>query len=172
MNSCIDYDKLSDEHLKALAAQNLTLPLNYDVIKHYLPHRYPFMLIDRISACAPNEWITGYKNISINEELFNGHFPERPIMPGVLMVEAMAQLSGILGFISANQTADDGYLYLFAGVDRVRFKKLVIPGDTLILRSKLVMNKRDVYKFACTAHVDEHLACSCELMIARQKVEG
>ena len=170
--SNIDYELLSETDLAMLAERGVTLPLRYDQIKHYLPHRYPFMLIDRVTACRPDEWITGYKNISINEELFNGHFPDNPIMPGVLMVEAMAQLSGILGFISAGQTSEDGYLYLFAGVDKVRFKKLVTPGDQLVIRSKVIMNKRDIYKFECTAHVDGQLACSAEIMIARQKVDG
>ncbi len=169
-NTTLDYELMSDEDKAALAQRNVVLPLRYDGLKHYLPHRYPFMLIDRVTACSPDNWITGYKNISINEELFNGHFPDKPIMPGVLMVEAMAQLSGILGFISANQTSEDGYLYLFAGVDKVRFKRLVIPGDQLVLRSQAIMNKRDIYKFACTAHVDDKLACSAEIMIARQKV--
>lgn len=170
--SLVDYELLTEADIADLQARGVTLPMQYDQIKHYLPHRYPFMLIDRVTACRPDEWITGYKNISINEELFNGHFPDNPIMPGVLMVEAMAQLSGILGFISANQTAESGYLYLFAGVDKVRFKKLVTPGDQLVIRSKTIMNKRDIYKFACTAHVDGQLACSAEIMIARQKVDG
>lgn len=169
-NSVIDYELLTADDLVALQERGVSLPLRYDQIKHYLPHRYPFMLIDRVTACSPDNWITGYKNITINEELFNGHFPDNPIMPGVLMVEAMAQLSGILGFISAGQTSEDGYLYLFAGVDKVRFKKMVSTGDTLVLRSKALMNKRDIYKFSCTAHVDGQLACSAEIMIARQKV--
>lgn len=169
-NSTIDYELLTAEDLAALQQRSVTLPLKYDQIKHYLPHRYPFMLIDRVTACSPDNWITGYKNITINEELFNGHFPDNPIMPGVLMVEAMAQLSGILGFISAGQTSEDGYLYLFAGVDKVRFKKMVSTGDTLVIRAKALMNKRDIYKFICTAHVDGQLACSAEIMIARQKV--
>lgn len=170
--SNIDFDLLEAADIHALSDRGITLPLHYNQIKHYLPHRYPFMLIDRVTACKPNEWITGYKNISINEELFNGHFPDNPIMPGVLQVEAMAQLSGILGFISAGQTADDGYLYLFAGVDKVRFKKVVSSGDQLVIRSKVLMNKRDIYKFECTAHVDGQLTCSAEIMIARQKVDG
>lgn len=87
------------------------------------------------------------------------------------MVEAMAQLSGILGFVSAGQSSEDGYLYLFAGVDKVRFKKLVSTGDTLVIRSKLVTAKREIYKFECTAHVDGKLACSAEIMIARQKLD-
>lgn len=170
--SLTDYHLLNESDLIALSKRKVTLPLRYDQIKHYLPHRYPFMLIDRVTACSPNQWITGYKNISINEELFNGHFPDNPIMPGVLMVEAMAQLSGILGFISASQTSEDGYLYLFAGVDKVRFKKIVSSGDQLVIRSKILMNKRDVYKFECTAHVEEQLACAAEIMIARQKVDS
>lgn len=115
-NTTIDTELLTQEDLDILAKRGVRLPLKYDQIKHYLPHRYPFMLIDRVTACSPNQWITGYKNITINEELFNGHFPDNPVMPGVLMVEAMAQLSGILGFISAGQTSESGYLYLFAGV--------------------------------------------------------
>lgn len=170
MSNLIDYDKLTDTDLARLNEQGLVLPLTYETIKRYLPHRYPFMLIDRVTAVSPDNWITGYKNITINEELFNGHFPDKPVMPGVLMVEAMAQLSGILGFISANQTSESGYLYLFAGVDKVRFKKLVSPGDQLLIRSYATMNKRDIYKFECTAHVDDKLACSAEIMIARQKI--
>lgn len=171
-NSTLDYELLSQADLDRLQEQNLSLPLGYHQIKHYLPHRYPFMLIDRVTAVSADHWITGYKNITINEELFNGHFPDNPIMPGVLMVEAMAQLSGILGFISAGQTSESGYLYLFAGVDKVRFKKLVSTGDTLVIRSKLITAKRDIYKFECTAHVEDKLACSAEIMIARQKVDA
>lgn len=169
-NSILDLNLMSEQDRARLAEQNLTLPFHYDVIKRYLPHRYPFMLIDRVTAVSADNWITGYKNITINEELFNGHFPDNPVMPGVLMVEAMAQLSGILGFVSAGQSSEDGYLYLFAGVDKVRFKKLVSTGDTLIIRSKLVTAKREIYKFECTAHVDDKLACSAEIMIARQKI--
>lgn len=170
-NSTLDISLMHDSDHERLIAQNLTLPFGYDVIKRYLPHRYPFMLIDRVTAVSADNWITGYKNITINEELFNGHFPNNPIMPGVLMVEAMAQLSGILGFVSAGQSSEDGYLYLFAGVDKARFKKMVSTGDTLVIRSRLTMGKRDIYKFECTAYVDEKLACSAEIMIARQKIE-
>lgn len=164
-----DYDKLTDTDFTRLDAQNLSLPFYYETIKRYLPHRYPFMLIDRVTAISADNWITGYKNISINEDMFNGHFPDNPVMPGVLMIEAMAQLSGILGFVSNNQTAQDGYLYLFAGVDKVRFKKLVTSGDTLVIRSQFVTSKRDIYIFDCTAHVDDKLACSAQIMIACQK---
>lgn len=168
--SATDFDKLDDSDLQALAERGLTLPLGFHQLKHYLPHRYPFMLVDRITACRVNDFITGIKNITINEPFFTGHFPDQPIMPGVLMVEALAQISGILGFISAGKTADDGYLYLFAGVDKVRFKKQVIPGDQLILRAKCAANKREIYKFDCAAYVEDKLAASAEIMIARQMI--
>ncbi|MGP5201280.1 3-hydroxyacyl-ACP dehydratase FabZ [Psychrobacter aquimaris] len=164
-----DIDILNDKEMKSLAEQGLTLPLTYHTLKHYLPHRYPFLLVDRIIDCTPGECITGIKNVTINEEFFNGHFPDEPIMPGVLMVECMAQVSGVLGFISAGLTAEDGYLYLFAGVDKVRFKRRVIPGDQLTIRAKTVMQKRGIYKFDCTVHVDDELATSAQIMIARQE---
>ena len=167
--SATDIDIAIDEDIKALAEQGLTLPLTYHTLKHYLPHRYPFMLVDKIIACKPGECITGIKNVTINEEFFNGHFPDEPIMPGVLMVESMAQVSGVLGFISAGLTAEDGYLYLFAGVDKVRFKHQVVPGDQLIIRATKVMNKRGIYKFSCTAHVKDKLAACADIMIARQE---
>lgn len=164
-----DIDVLNDTDMKSLAEQGLTLPLTYHTLKHYLPHRYPFMLVDKVIDCIPGECITGVKNVTINEEFFNGHFPNEPIMPGVLMVECMAQVSGVLGFISAGLTGEDGYLYLFAGVDKVRFKRRVIPGDQLIIRAKTVMQKRGIYKFDCTVHVEDELAASAQVMIARQK---
>ena len=164
-----DIDILNDKEMKSLAEHGLTLPLTYHTLKHYLPHRYPFLLVDRIIDCTPGECITGIKNVTINEEFFNGHFPDEPIMPGVLMVECMAQVSGVLGFISAGLTAEDGYLYLFAGVDKVRFKRRVIPGDQLTIRAKIVMQKRGIYKFDCTVHVDDELAVSAQIMIARQQ---
>ncbi len=158
-----------DNNVKSLAEQGLTLPLTFDTLKHYLPHRYPFLLIDKIIACTPGECITGIKNVTINEEFFSGHFPDEPIMPGVLMVESMAQVSGVLGFITAGLTSEDGYLYLFAGVDKVRFKRRVIPGDQLVVRAISTMQKQGIYKFDCTVHVDDKLAASAQIMIARQE---
>ncbi|WP_366513648.1 3-hydroxyacyl-ACP dehydratase FabZ [Psychrobacter sp.] len=158
---------VADEQM--LADKSITLPLNYNQLKRYLPHRYPFMLIDRVVACGTNSWITGYKNVTINEPFFQGHFPAHPIMPGVLIIEAMAQLSGILAFISEGVTAEDGYLFLFAGVDKVRFKTPVVPGDQLVIQSKLILQKRDLYKFESKAYVDNKLAATGELMIMRQQ---
>ncbi|MGO3641275.1 MAG: 3-hydroxyacyl-ACP dehydratase FabZ [Psychrobacter sp.] len=164
-----DIEILNDDNVKSLDEQGLKLPLTYHTLKHYLPHRYPFLLVDKVIDCIPGECITGVKNVTVNEEFFNGHFPDEPIMPGVLMVESMAQVSGVLGFISAGLTAEDGYLYLFAGVDKVRFKRRVIPGDQLIIRAKTVMQKRGIYKFDCTVHVEDELAASAQIMIARQE---
>ena len=167
----MDFDKLTEQDLSMLADRGVSLPLNAVVLREYLPHRYPFMLLDRVTACQPNEWITGLKNISINEPFFNGHFPEEPIMPGVLMIEAMAQVAGVLGFISKNVKPRDGYIYLFAGVDKVRFKRQVIPGDQLILRAQKTMERHSIYKFSCTACVGDELAASAELTIAEQRTQ-
>lgn len=167
----MDFDKLTEQDLSMLTDRGVSLPLNAVVLREYLPHRYPFMLLDRVTACQPNEWITGLKNISINEPFFNGHFPEEPIMPGVLMIEAMAQVAGVLGFISKNVKPRDGYIYLFAGVDKVRFKRQVIPGDQLILRAQKTMERHSIYKFSCTACVGDELAASAEITIAEQRTQ-
>ncbi len=104
------------------------LPMDIQKIREYLPHRYPFLLVDRVTEVGENN-IVGYKNVSINEEFFQGHFPNYPIMPGVLIVEALAQVAGILGFIMNNETPKPGSLFLFAGAEKVRFKKQVVAGD-------------------------------------------
>lgn len=165
----MDTEKLTEQDLQALAERHVKLPLNITQLKEYLPHRYPFLLLDRVTACRPDEWITAIKNVTVNEPFFNGHFPEEPIMPGVLMVEAMAQVAGVLGFISKNVKPRDGYIYLFAGVDKVRFKRQVIPGDQLILRATKTMERQNIYKFSCTAHVGDELAACADLMISEQR---
>ncbi|BFM15290.1 3-hydroxyacyl-ACP dehydratase FabZ [Maricurvus nonylphenolicus] len=139
-------------------------------IRKYLPHRYPFLLVDRVVELVENESIVAYKNVSINEDIFNGHFPQAPIFPGVMIVEAMAQASGILGFKSQGKTPEDGSLYLFAGVDNVRFKRQVVPGDQLMLESKVVSVKRGIWKFECRATVEGELAASATIMCADRKV--
>ena len=110
--------------------------------------------------------ISGYKNITINEEIFNGHFPSNPIFPGVLTIEALAQVSGILGFASTNTNASDGKLYLFAGVDNVRFKRPVVPGDKLMLNSEVKTVKRNIWRFQTQALVDDKIVCKAELLCA------
>jgi 3-hydroxyacyl-[acyl-carrier-protein] dehydratase len=139
-------------------------------VRKYLPHRYPFLLVDRVTELVENESIVAYKNVSINEEVFNGHFPQAPIFPGVMIVEALAQASGILGFKSQNKTPEDGSIYLFAGVDKVRFKRQVVPGDRLVLESKVVSVKRGIWKFECRATVDGELAASATIMCADRQV--
>ncbi len=146
------------------------LPMYIETIRQYLPHRYPFLLLDRVLEISERE-ISGYKNVSINEEFLQGHFPDYPIMPGVFIVEAMAQISGILGFLMNHQKAGDGSLFLFAGAERVRFKKPVIAGDQLALHSELIMCKRGIYKYNCTARVDGVVVAAAEIMISHQVKE-
>ncbi len=139
-------------------------------IRQFLPHRYPFLLVDRVTQIEPGKLIVGYKNVSANEEFFNGHFPEKPIMPGVLIVEAMAQMAGILGFYTTGKRPADGYIYLFCGADNVRFKRQVVPGDRLVIEAEAGASKRNIYKFSCRASVDGELAASADILVAEQKV--
>ena len=146
--------------------------MNINEIMALLPHRYPLLLVDRVLELVPNERILAYKNISVNEEVFNGHFPGAPIFPGVLTIEALAQASGILGFASTNTTADDGKLYLFAGVDKVRFKRTVVPGDQLMLSSEVEAVKRNIWRFRTSATVDGETACQATLLCAYRDREN
>ncbi|MFM7120735.1 MAG: 3-hydroxyacyl-ACP dehydratase FabZ [Gammaproteobacteria bacterium] len=130
----------------------------------YLPHRYPFLLIDRVVDLTPGEWIRGYKNVTINEGFFLGHFPGHPVMPGVLMIEAMAQLSGVLAFETRNLRPADGVTYYLAGVDDARFKRPVVPGDQLFMESRILADRRGLMKFDCKAFVDDELACSASIL--------
>lgn len=139
-------------------------------IRKYLPHRYPFLLIDRVVELEEHKRIVAYKNITGNEEVFNGHFPQSPIFPGVMILEAMAQASGVLGFKSMGKTPEHGSIYLFAGVDKARFKRQVIPGDRLTLESRVVSVKRGIWKFECKATVDDAVAATADILCADRKV--
>jgi 3-hydroxyacyl-[acyl-carrier-protein] dehydratase len=139
-------------------------------IKNYLPHRYPFLLVDRVVELVEGEYIVAYKNITVNETVFNGHFPVAPIFPGVLILEALAQASGILGFKTVGKTPEDGSVYLFAGADDVRFKRQVVPGDRLQLECRVLSEKRGIWKFACKASVDGTLVTRATILCADRQV--
>ena len=141
----------------------------YEILEH-LPHRYPFLLIDRVIECHPGKSLTGYKNVSYNEPFFPGHFPKRPVMPGVLILEALAQATGILAFRTVDKIPDDNSLYYFVGIDKARFKQPVQPGDQLQLHVEFVKEKRGIWKFNGTASVDGTVVCSAELMCAEREV--
>ncbi|MFN2366890.1 MAG: 3-hydroxyacyl-ACP dehydratase FabZ [Desulfurivibrionaceae bacterium] len=128
-----------------------------------LPHRYPFVLVDRIVELKLGERAVGLKNVSINEPFFQGHFPTDPIMPGVLILESMAQVGGILAFLT-DRDRFEGDLVYFAGLDNVRFRRKVIPGDQLIIKADVVRRKGKIYKFSARAFVDEQLAAEANLM--------
>ncbi|MBB3167858.1 3-hydroxyacyl-ACP dehydratase FabZ [Simiduia aestuariiviva] len=139
-------------------------------IKEYLPHRYPFLLVDRVLELVEGEHIVAIKNVSANEDVFNGHFPQAPIFPGVMIIEALAQASGILGFKTLDKRPADGSIYLFAGIDDVRFKRQVVPGDQLRLESRVVSAKRGIWKFDCKATVDGQLVASALILCADRQV--
>jgi len=136
-----------------------------EILKH-LPHRYPFLLIDRILECTPGKSIRGLKNVTVNEPFFQGHFPGFPLMPGVLVIEALAQVSGLLAFVSGDAKTRGNSLIYFAGIDNARFKRQVVPGDQLILEAEVMRVIRGVGKFRTRATVDGELACEAELIAA------
>ena len=143
--------------------------LQVQEIMALLPHRYPFLLIDRVLDYTPGESLTALKNVTINEPIFTGHFPGMPIFPGVLILEAMAQATGILGFKTVTERADNE-LYLFAAIDDARFKKPVVPGDQMIIDVKFLKERRNIWKFYGEAKVDGQVVCSAELMCARREL--
>ncbi|BFM51042.1 3-hydroxyacyl-ACP dehydratase FabZ [Marinomonas sp. THO17] len=144
--------------------------MDVNEIRQYLPHRYPFLLVDRVVELNLNDSIVAYKNVTVNEPFFNGHFPDHPVMPGVLIIEAMAQAAGVLGFKTMDKTPEDGSIYYFVGSDKARFKRPVVPGDRLQLEAKILTEKRGIWKFECQATVDGELACSATIMCADRKL--
>ena len=140
--------------------------INKDDIKKYLPHREPFLFIDEVVDIKDNQIIHAKKIISEDEYFLEGHFPGNPIFPGVIIIEALGQASGILGFTIMNKTPEEGSIYVLAGVDKVRFRKRVRPGDTIDLFSKVVNEKRGIWKFDCRATVGEKFICSAIVLCA------
>jgi len=145
--------------------------MDIHAILQHLPHRYPFLLVDRVLECVPGERIRALKNVTINEPFFPGHFPHHPVMPGVLIVEALAQAAAILSFRTIGEQPDDGSVYYLAGVDGARFKRPVLPGDQLLLDVTLTRHMREVYKFACRASVDGQRAAECEITCVRRPLD-
>lgn len=133
-------------------------------ILNYLPHRFPMLLVDRVLECEPGKRIVAIKNVTINEPFFSGHFPHHPVMPGVLVVEALAQAAAILSFHTMGTRPDDRSVYYFVGIDEARFKRPVIPGDQLLLEAVLERSVRGIWKFSTKARVGENLVAEAKLM--------
>ncbi len=135
-------------------------------IRKFLPHSYPFLLVDRVLECVPGESMTAIKNITFNEPQFTGHFPDQAIMPGVLIVEALAQTTGLLGFRTLSEAPSSDLLYMLVGIDNVRFKSQVVPGDQLTLKATIERRSRMFWKFKCEASVDGKLVTAANLLCA------
>jgi len=144
------------------------MKMNINEVKNFLPHRYPFLLIDRVLDFEVGKSLTAIKNISFNEPQFTGHFPSHPIMPGVLIIEALAQATGILAFKSEVGRPQEGQIYMLVGVDNARFKKMVEPGDQLKLVVEVLTVKRGIWKFKGVAYVDDKVVTSAELMCTQK----
>ncbi len=136
----------------------------YDILKR-LPHRYPFLLVDRVLECTPGESIRAIKNVTVNEPFFTGHFPHRPVMPGVMILEALAQVGGILTFTTLGKVPNQNTRFYFAGIDGCRFRRPVEPGDQLILTARILRNLKGIWKLATTAYVGEAEAVQAEMML-------
>ncbi|UCF64887.1 MAG: 3-hydroxyacyl-ACP dehydratase FabZ [bacterium] len=145
--------------------------MDINQILNHLPHRYPFLLIDRVTEFNKGESLTGIKNVTINEPFFQGHFPQRPVMPGVLILEAMAQATGLLAFRTLEQTAERETLYFLVGMDKVRFKRPVEPGDQLVLQARLLRTRRGIWVFDCDARVDGKVVASAEIMCTERDID-
>ena len=145
-------------------------PMDINEILKYLPHRYPFLLVDRVIELEEGKRVLALKNVTMNEPFFPGHFPNRPVMPGVLILEALAQAAALLSFKSAGKGLDPDAIVYFAGIDNARFKRPVVPGDQLLLEVEIVRSMRNIYKYRSIARVGEELAAEAELMCAIKAV--
>ena len=144
-------------------------PISLNEIKDLIPHRYPMLLVDRVIDHEPRKSLHAIKNVTINEPIFTGHFPDAAIFPGVLILEALAQATGILGFKSS-EGREENEMYLFASIDKARFKQPVIPGDTMHLHVEFIKERRGMWKFYGEAKVDGKVVCSADLMCAKRKL--
>ena len=139
--------------------------MDIQAILKYLPHRYPFLLVDRVLECTRGETIRAIKNVTFNEPHFTGHFPERPVMPGVIILEALAQTAGILTYATLQKVPNANTRFYFAGIDKCRFRRPVVPGDQLILTAKIERNMKGIWRLTTVAHVKEEEAASAEMML-------
>lgn len=146
--------------------------IDINQIVSLIPHRYPFILVDRVLDYKTLDYLTAIKNVTINENFFTGHFPGNPIMPGVLMLEALAQASAILSSLSRKPREGYDFLHFFAGIDNARFKQVVTPGDQLRLEVKLIGQKRDFWRIHGEAYVGDKLACSADLLSAAKEIKS
>lgn len=148
------------------------LPCAMDIqgILEHLPHRFPFLLVDRVLELVPGERIVALKNITFNEPFFVGHFPKNPVMPGVLIIEALAQAAGVLSFKTTGDKPKDGFLYLFVGIDNARFKAQVVPGDQLILKVQIERKLRNIWKYKGVAEVNGQVVAEANLMCAQTAI--
>jgi len=151
---------------------NDIVTMDINAILKQLPHRYPFLLVDRVLECHRGQSIRALKNVTYNEPYFPGHFPYRPVMPGVIIIEALAQTAGILAFVTAGVVPDEETRFFFVGIDKARFRKPVEPGDQLILTAALTRQMRGIWKFDAVAYVNEVEVASAELMVAPETGKG
>lgn len=159
----------SEQTEQTLETQEEVITIDIEEILTLLPHRYPFLLVDRVISVNLGKSLVAIKNVTYNEPFFQGHFPGKPIFPGVLILEAMAQATGILAFKSVGKLAD-GELYYFAAIDEARFKRPVMPGDQLVLEVEFIKERRGVARFKGVAKVDGEIACEASMMCARRRV--
>jgi 3-hydroxyacyl-[acyl-carrier-protein] dehydratase len=143
----------------------MSIKLDILQIQEFLPHRYPFLLVDKVVECTPGVSLLAVKNVTYNEPFFQGHFPQKPVMPGVLILEAMAQATGLLASETAGDELD-GMIYYLVGIDKAKFKRPVVPGDQLMLKVSFVKSKRNIWAFDCCAEVDGEFVASAEIRCA------
>lgn len=149
-----------------------TTVLDIEKIKKLLPQRHPFLMVDRVLELERGKRIVAIKNITANESFFTGHFPQEAVMPGVMMIEAMAQTAGLLGLVSDNRDGSEGCLYLLCGLEKTRFRRKVVPGDQLVLHAEFINARRHILRFRCEGRVDGELVASTELLVAEQIVKS
>ncbi len=140
--------------------------IDIEEIQEFLPHRYPMLLVDRVVELKLGEYIKAFKNVTTNEPFFEGHFAGRQVMPGVLILEAMAQASGILGFKTMDKKPEEGSMYYFVGADNVRFKHPAVPGDTVYLESHVITKKKGIWKFNCLASIEDKMIAEATILCA------